>query len=334
MSKLVDWAELLPLAIEQAQAYKKDWSEPPTLRGLFYRLVSIEALPNILTAYKGLSRELSKHRKSGAFPWSLLQDKTRDSINKQKDPTSLQEALSWASTEVEDSLDSLERAFNDIQEPEVDFRPHRWDGQPKRVVIALEKEAVSGAVQKVVRRLGIEIFPMKGYSSTTFIKKMATQIKELNESGEVQLLIITDYDPSGEDIARFVEETLEWDFGAECQAEKILLTKDQILEHDLPAVPESAKERAKMQRDSRFANWEDGFYRVELDAMAAIVPDAFRACIKEAVAKHFDEDIYRERQAEAKEACSEAEEELRELYEQLEEVHEQVSQRVAEIRGE
>lgn len=330
---VIKWNEVIPQAIEQAQGYRNEYGEAPTLRAIYYRLVSIEAIPNTRSAYKGLSKCLSEARKDGAFPWRLLQDKQRGSVGRGSE-TRLSTVISWAESEVRDSLTGLEHAFEKISDPSVHWNIGKWDGQPKRVVIALEKEAVSGAVQSVSRAYGIEIFPMKGYSSTTFMKEMADRLSMLDDEYEVQLLIITDYDPSGEDISRHVQDELRNGFGVVVEAEKILLNKDQILEHNLPAIPEDAEERAKMARDPRFANWEDGFYRVELDAMSAIVPSAFRACIVEAIEKHYDADIYEERKAKAQEAFDRAEGELRGLYEQLEEVHGQVLDRIAEIRGE
>ncbi|GAG96440.1 unnamed protein product, partial [marine sediment metagenome] len=71
---------------------------------------------------------------------------------------------------------------------------------------------------------------------------------------------------------------------------------------------------------------------VELDAMSAIEPQAFRQIVRDAVTDHFDQEIHDKRQEDAKEACSDAEDELRELYEKLEEVHDQVTARIEAIQ--
>jgi len=311
----VNWSEIIPMAVEQAQAYMSDFSAAPTLRAIYYRLVSIEAIPNTKSAYQGLSRALTKARKEGLFPWHLMDDLTRDIINKQK-PSTLNSVLHWAKTEKRDHMRKLLAKFRNIKDPRVDFKPHRWDGQDNKVAIALEKEAVGKAVQNVVADLGIEIFPMKGYSSTTFMKEIADRLDDM--TGKINLLIISDYDPSGEDIARHTEEQLRYEYGVDVECVKILLNKDQILEYDLPATPEDAAEIAKMARDPRFTGWADGFYRVELDAMAAIVPQEFRRVIREAIAEYFDEDIYEENMTVAREACDQAEEDLRDLFEKIE----------------
>jgi len=327
----LNWATIIPEAVKQADAYLREYDEAPTLRGIYYRLVSIGVIPNTKSVYKGLSRVLSDARLEGTFPWGLMVDNVRASTGA-GDETTLRMVKHAASTETRDKLTNLENAFTAISDPRVYFRPARWAAQPKRVVLAIEKDAILGAVKNVTKRMDIEIFPLRGYSSTTFMKQLAECVSRLTRHGEVQLLIITDYDPSGEDIARDVEDRLRDKFGVTCTAEKILLTKPQIMEHDLPWKPEDAAEITKMQRDSRWNKWTDGIFRVELDAMAAIKPAAFKEIITDAVAKHYDEDLSIKQGREAKEACEAAKEELRELYEQLEEVHDMVSARIEEIR--
>jgi len=328
----LNWAAIIPEAVKQADAYRREYNEAPTLRGIYYRLISIGVIPNTRSVYKGLSRVLSDARLEGTFPWGLMVDNVRASTGA-GDETTLKTVKHWASTETRDKLTRLENAFTAISNPHVYFRPARWAAQEKRVVLAIEKDAILGAVKSVTQRMDIEIFPLRGYSSTTFMKQLAECVSRLSRYGEVQLLIITDYDPSGEDIARDVEDRLRDKFGVDCTAEKILLTKPQIIEHDLPAIPGDAEEIAKMQRDSRWDKWTDGVFRVELDAMAAIKPAAFKEIINDAVAKHYDGDLSIKQGREAAEACEAAEEELRGLYGELEEVHDVVRERIEEIRA-
>jgi hypothetical protein len=49
----------------------------PTLRTMFYRLVSLQVIPNTNQAYKSLSRETVKARKSGIIPWDAFSDEGR-----------------------------------------------------------------------------------------------------------------------------------------------------------------------------------------------------------------------------------------------------------------
>jgi 5S rRNA maturation endonuclease (ribonuclease M5) len=281
-----------------------------------------------MSSYKALSRTLSKARVDGRFPWHLIKDKTRKSSG-QGDETPLDDVLDWASTETRDHLTSLENAFKRIASPKVRFAPSIWDGQPNRVIVTIEKEAVMGAVQNVLEGLDVEIFPLRGYTSTTFMRSIARSIRRLNEYGETYLIIITDYDPSGEDMVRDIQDRLMMDFGVIVNSEKVLLTQHQTKLYNLPPAP-AKKSDARYQS---FVDQTGSDDVVELDAMSAIEPQAFRQIVRESVTKHFDEDIHDERQFEAKQACEEAEDELRELYTQLEEVHQTVTARIEEIRA-
>lgn len=331
----IKWNEVIPEAVEQAKGYRDEFGEAPTLRGVYYRLVSVEAIPNTKSAYKGLSRVLTKARLEGEFPWNLMQDNVRESTGQRRE-VSVSTAKERAEESVEDALGRIKGAFDAIEDPSVSYSASKWAHQPKRVVVAIEKDAILGAVKNVLRGRDVEIFPLRGYTSTTFMKQIAGSVKRLNRYADepVELVIITDYDPSGEDMVRDLEARLRNDYGCKLNAEKVLVTKEQIRDYDLPAIPDDAEEVAKLRRDPRFKNFADGVYRVELDAMAAIEPDAFRTIVREAVDKHFDKDIYEENKAETDEANQDAEETLRRLYKTLEDSIGQVRAIISEIEEE
>ena len=58
-----------------------DWFEEqgitPTLRTLFYRLVSLEVISNTKNSYKRLSKVLVKERKVGTIEWNAIADEGR-----------------------------------------------------------------------------------------------------------------------------------------------------------------------------------------------------------------------------------------------------------------
>lgn len=287
------WDAVIREAEVQAMKYRQRIGSAPTLRGLFYALVSVEALPNTKSAYKGLSAKLADARKDGLFSWNLLEDKTRDITGGETRGYTLAELERRAEAEATDLVWNIKNNIENIISPSLwGYKAKIWDQQPKRVIIALEKDALANAVQNLTQKWKPEIFVMKGYSSTTYMKELADRIQDYNNQGlEVKLLILTDYDPSGEDIARHTDQEINLEFGVSCNAEKILLNKDQILRYELPARPEDAEERRKMARDPRFASWEDGFYRVELDAMMAIIPDEFERILNEEIEQEYDHDV-------------------------------------------
>ena len=330
----IDWSSVVPKAIEQARNYRKRVGTPANLRGLFYALVSIDVLPNTRSAYKKLSEKLSAARKEGVFPWRLLQDTTRPTFNREAHPTTLAMLESRAAEAASDALGRIRDAFEDIEEPGFSFDPSRWEGQPKRVAICVEKEGAAKAIASLTRKWSVEVNAMRGYSSTTNLKRLADRLLNLEEDHEVEVLLVTDYDPSGEDIARFVKESLWYDYGVEANVEKVLLTREQIDEYHLPGRPEDEKERAKMARDPRFKGWHEGFFRVELDALLAIEPEAFREIMNGAIERHFDDDVWEKVQEKARELQEQAEDRMEDLAGRLGDLMETVKGILDEVEDE
>ena len=70
----LDW----PMIIDEVRRIVEDYNTRDlgiTLRGLFYRLVSVELLPTRLPIYQTLSGRTAKLRREGEFP--SLVDRTR-----------------------------------------------------------------------------------------------------------------------------------------------------------------------------------------------------------------------------------------------------------------
>src|SRR5918999_2798874 len=53
----------------------------PSLRTLFYRLVSLEIIPNTINSYDKLSEYIVEARKEGRISWDAISDKVRYSIS-------------------------------------------------------------------------------------------------------------------------------------------------------------------------------------------------------------------------------------------------------------
>lgn len=330
-NKNFNWKPIVPLAVEEAAGYIREFKEPPTLRGIFYRLVSKNHIPNTKGAYKALSRVLTNARHMGTFPWNYMVDNIRKSTGRGGEG-GIAAVANALKSELESRLSDLESSFTAIQAPDLNWVPSRWAGQKNRVLVCVEKDAMVAPVKYALRGHDVEIFPTRGYSSTTFMKQLADRVKDLHQFGDVKIKLLTDYDPSGEDIARDIEARLRDKFGVICEAEKLMITKEQIIQHDLPTKVDDAEEVAKLMRDPRWDKWVDGMFRVELDALPAIYPDAFKKIMQDAVLQHFDGDKYIKQRHESAQMCLDTEDEIKALYSQLESVHETVRERIEEIR--
>jgi len=128
----------------------------------------------------------------------------------------------------------------------------------------------------------VALAPCKGYPSLTFLKEARDRYRWKAEGKEIVILYFGDYDCSGEDIPRSVEENLGR-MGASVTLKRIALMEDQVVDWGLPPAPTK-------KTDSRAAAW-DGLGQVELDA---VEPRKLRTMVEEAIEKEFDRDLYRE----------------------------------------
>jgi len=251
----------------------------PTLRTVYYALVSKELIPNTRSAYKTLSRKLVEARKSGFIEWSWIADETRQTVGG--------DWPYWDPDEYSETL--VEEFWEKLNE----FKYPYWMDQDYYLEVWLEKFALAKTFYNWLRDLNVVLVPSRGYSSWTFLHQAYERISQEAEDRDVVILYFGDFDPSGKDIERFLREALEW-FGLEVEVKRVAVTQDQIAKYNLPHTPEEASEIAKLMRDPRFKSWPYGLYRVELDALLAYVPDEFERIVRESVEEYFDWETYEE----------------------------------------
>jgi len=103
----IDWGQVLD-EVDEALVAFRDRGVKPTLRTLFYYLVSKAVIPNTTSSYKGLSRQLVKARKEGYYTWDFLEDKTRVVLGELGDLCFEDDQLDGFKDSVEDNLDDLD----------------------------------------------------------------------------------------------------------------------------------------------------------------------------------------------------------------------------------
>jgi hypothetical protein len=184
----------------------------------------------------------------------------------------------------------------------------KWLNQPKKVVVVCEKEADYPIVKSVVSDLNVDTAYLRGYSGWRIFFEAVEKIRE--EGKQPEIVALADFDPSGgegakkegKDLVSHILKAL-LKLGLEnVHVEKVLVTKEQIEKFKLPHRPEDEKEIQKLQRDPRFKTWPYGLYRVETAALRAKAPDFFDKTIRDAVMKHFDQQIWQKVQKAQEEA--------------------------------
>lgn len=230
----------------------------PTLRSIYYQLVSANIIPNKEQSYDNLSVLIKKGRLMGLISWDAIEDRMR-SINEWHINHSQSEALRGI---------EMKLAY-DLWEPQ-GFYGEVW----------VEKDAQISPIAKACRDFRLPYMPCRGYMSTTEIYNSGNRFKDADDMGMRTLMIhVGDRDPSGQDMTRDNTERLALIAGYEVPVLRVALNQDQIDQYNL--TPQWAK-----VSDKRWGAYvaEYGEYSYELDALRPkvlydIVAEAIKNCI-------------------------------------------------------
>ena len=215
-------------------------SHPMTVRQVYYQLVSRQVIENTRGQYQAVSNALVKARQEGIIDWDWIEDRLRRprAVNMWDD--------------LPDFAETAQRAY----------RRDVWATQPGYVEVWLEKDALSGIFEDVLRPYGVTLNVGRGYDGWDSIRNAAERYRERET---VTVLYFGDFDPSGEDMVRSLRERLAF-FACNPEIIKCALTHEDIIRHNLP--PDFTK-----KTDSRAAAFvaKYGDMAVELDALPADV---------------------------------------------------------------
>jgi hypothetical protein len=243
---------------------------PVTVRGVFYRVVSVGAVEKSEKGYGVVQRRLLHLRRTGVVPYSSITDGTRLRLKP-------------------DSWDDVEAMLYDVASS---YRKALWRDQDAEVIVISEKDAISGVVYPVTAEYDVELCITRGYSSETFTHSIAqTVIRNDGNAKTTYVYQLGDHDPSGVDAWRsFGERVREFAPTADVQFERLAVTRHQIGLLGLPTRPTKGT-------DSRSAGFEGE--SVEVDAIPA---STLRAIVRNAIEQHIDaEDLRLHRVAEVSE---------------------------------
>ncbi|MGB9663048.1 MAG: hypothetical protein ACPL5F_13710 [Moorellaceae bacterium] len=224
---------------------------PMTLRQVFYQLVARHIIDNSRSEYQRLSNALVRARQEGLIPFEWIEDRVRRP----------RVVSMWS--DLADFLETVRHAY----------RKDIWASQPEYLEVWLEKDALSGIFEEITREYGVTLVVGRGYNSWSAYKEAAGRIAEQGKPATI--LYFGDFDPSGEDIVRALQEGLSF-FGISPKIEKVALTKEDVIRYQLP--PDFTK-----KTDSRAKKFIEryGDMAVELDALPLpILHQKIRAAIE------------------------------------------------------
>lgn len=257
-----------------------------TVRQMYYQFVARGLLGSGQKIYQRIVGALTQARLDGRFPIDWIEDRGR--------------RVGETDTE---RLDNVETALDDsarriYNHPYWLLRYGRWYGQPEKVFVWIEKEALAGVLEKNCNDLGVGLFPCKGYPSVSAISSWVsstyeamTADDEVDDGAEKAVIIyLGDHDPDGLQIPvsagnliRDIQNIKEEPFDFEIR--RVALTMGQIRQYNPP--PFAAKTTS-----SRYATYVRDTGTTDAWELDALEPTVLRDLVVQNVEAHFDRDVH------------------------------------------
>jgi len=233
-----------------------------TLRQLYYRLVAANVIPNKQTEYDNLSAILNFARLGGHVSWTAIEDRTRN----------LEGLQLW-----EDQAQIIAASAHS-------YTIDKWEDQPFRVEVWVEKDALKGVVARACNALQVDYFSCRGYTSQSEMYDAGQRLRRrVSKNQEPVIIHLGDHDPSGRDMTRDIVDRLEL-FTGGVPVERIALNMAQIEQYKPPPNP------AKVT-DSRYGKYVDEF-GPECWELDALEPPVIRQMITDAILLRRDENLW------------------------------------------
>ncbi len=207
-----------------------------TIRQLFYQFVSRGFFPNQQKKYDMLSLIVSRARLSGYIDWDAFEDRSRF----------IHQEHRW-----------------DYPKMEIKFKSDQWKDYPIKPEIWVEKDALSGIVERVCSPLCVDYLPCRGYPSQSALWSFYNRYFSSNQ--KIKILYIGDHDPTGLIISKNLSQRLN-EFNIETKIKRIALNFDQIDKYKLH--PNPAK-RSDSNADSYIGDY--GVNTWEVDALDPVI---------------------------------------------------------------
>ena len=186
--------------------------EPVTIRGLFYRVMSLRLVPKTEQGYSVVQRQTLKLRRAGELPYGWITDGSRLRLKPR-------------------TFSSAQAALENTAQM---YRRDLWINQGIHVEVWIEKDAIRGVISPVTAEYDVPLMTSRGFSSETFLYETA---EDINDEGKPAVIYqLGDHDPSGvaawDDIQRKLRDFVDADI--DVTFERIAVTPEQIVEMELP----------------------------------------------------------------------------------------------------
>jgi hypothetical protein len=279
--------EMLQAAIAVIEALKKFW--PLSVRQVHYQLLNDPPWRNTATkkrqryennrkSYQDLCDLLARARIAGLVDWNAITDETRPTSNTkfQKDSAQF----------FDDEFYGFLRGYHrDLLQSQLDH-----------VELIVEKLTVQNIISPIAKKYCVPMTVGRGYCSLEPRKEIVDRFR-CSGKRKLILLICSDFDPDGDEIAESMVRSIRDDFGVHgVEASKILLRTDQAKDWKLPPNGLEAKESS-----SQFKKFFGKYKSREVFELEAVSPSMMQAAVEEGIRaaidiKAFEQEAQAERQ--------------------------------------
>jgi hypothetical protein len=280
------WPMLLSVAriIEEKREY---W--PLSDREIHYDLLSDPPLRhsakpdsryrNDRGCYQDLCDLLTRARLAGAIPFEAIADETRTVVEWEAS----REVGGFVTAQLDEFLMGYSRNLQ--------------QSQPNHIEIVGEKNTLKGCIHDIAAEFCIPYTLGRGYCSLDPRYKMSQRFRASGKDTLI-VLVLSDFDPEGEDIPHSFARSMRDDFGiTNIVAKKVCLTHEQVLERDLPVTFDIKKGGKRYKKFA--AKYGDRVHELEALPIADRVE-----LLREAIESVLDVEAYnREVEAEKEDAA-------------------------------
>ncbi|MBP60393.1 MAG: chromosome partitioning protein ParB [Planctomycetaceae bacterium] len=252
---------------------------PMSVRTVHYALLNNPPLRNTGNAnsrytnnqrsYKNLSNLLTRARLIGIIPWEAITDETR--------PRAIWEVWPDPRGFIRDEFNGFLKGYwRDLMQ-----------SQPHHVEVIVEKNTAWPIVKDIAMRYRIPTTSGRGFPSIEPYRDIAERFWTSGKDS-LFLLVVSDFDPEGEEIVQVAGRTLRDDFGVDdwnLELIKVAVTPQQIADLELPPNLE-AKETS-----SRFAKFVERHGR-NVYELEALTPEQLQDALTEAIDGVIDLELF------------------------------------------
>ena len=218
-------------------------------------------------SYKSLTDLVARARLDGSISMNSIADPTR--------PVSCWNTYDGPQTFVEAQFQQFMSGYwRDLMQ-----------SQPDHIEILAEKNTIQSIVNRIAMRYCIPTVTGRGYCSLIPRYEMAERYRRSGK-GKLIVLIVSDFDPDGEEIAQSFARSMRDDFGIDSiHPIKVALTTDQVEEYSLQ--PNMEAKRSSAQYKKFVSKYGKNVFEVE-----ALKPEQLEEILKEAIDNVIDIDLF------------------------------------------